>query len=571
MRELGVLDYGDDPDLDSLIDLAALVMDAPIALLTVVGEDEQVFASCVGLDVAGTARDVSFCGHAILDPREPMIIPDARLDRRFADNPLVTGEPNVVFYAGVPVLTSGGHAVGTLCVIDDKPREITDRQVAALTRLAGQAAWLIESRAGENAARRGAARPGGPTDEHTDLPLREVLVDQATRTGGLPRTASALALRVEEIDASVAGGGLLADGAMRAVARAILSCVPPQAQVARAFGIFVVLLPGMEGTAARAVVASIRNRLRGAIVLGSGTSLHVGLTAGLATTTNGERVPVDGLLAAAEEALRQTSTFGLTSLTLDDDATDARARTATIRADLPSAVTDGQLVVHYQPIVRLPGGEAVGSEALVRWRHPELGLLSPDEFIPYAEDMGIIQEIDRYVMRRALRDFGEGATPGDHVSVNVSPVSLRASLPDVVESDVRDARVRPDSLMLELTERVRLDRDPDVLDILRGVADTGARLAIDDFGAGTTSLAHLRNLPVSRLKLDRSLISDLTGSDGDRATMVVRTLADLAGHLGIEVLAEGVEEAAQRDVLVDAGVTLAQGYFFGRPGPLHPA
>lgn len=571
MRDLGVLDYGHDPDLDSLIDLAALVMGAPIALLTVVGEDEQVFASCIGLDADGTSRDVSFCGHAILDPREPMIVPDARLDRRFADNPLVTGDPNVVFYAGIPVLTSGGHAIGTLCVIDDKPREITDRQVAALTRLAGQAAWLIETRAGENAVRRDDARPGGPIDEHTDLPLREVLIDQTTRAGGLPRTASALALRVEEIDASVAGGGLLADGAMRAVARAILTCVPPQAQVARAFGIFVVLLPGMDGTAARAVVAGIRNRLRGAIVVGSGTSLHVGLTAGLATTSNGERVPVDSLLAAAEEALRQSGTFGLTSLTLDGDAADARARTATIRADLPSAVTDGQLVVHYQPIVRLPDGEVVGSEALVRWRHPQLGLLAPDEFIPYAEDMGIIQEIDRYVMRRALRDFGEGATPGSHVSVNVSPVSIRASLPDVVESDVRDARVRPEALMLELTERVRLDRDPDVLDILHGVADTGARLAIDDFGAGTTSLAHLRNLPVNRLKLDRSLINDLTGPDGDRAMMVVRTLADLAGHLGIEVLAEGVEDAAQRDVLVEAGVALAQGYFFGRPGPLHPA
>lgn len=571
VRELGVLDYRGDPDLDSLIDLAALVTGAPIALLTVVGEDDQVFASCVGLDADGTSRDVSFCGHAILNPLEPMIVRDARLDGRFADNPLVTGGPNVVFYAGIPILTSGGHAIGTLCVVDDKPREISERQVAALTRLAGQAAGLIEARAGEGAARRGAARPVGLVDDATDLPLRELLVAQADRAGGLPRTASALAIRVEEIDASVAGGGLLADGAMRAVARAIVSCVPPQAQVARAFGIFVVLLPGMEGTAARGVVTAIRNRLRGAVVAGSGLSLHVGLTAGIATTTNGERVPVDGLLAAAEEALRQTETFGLTALTLDDDATDARARTATIRSDLPSAVTDGQLVVHYQPIVQLPSGEAVGSEALVRWRHPQLGLLSPDEFIPYAEDMGIIQEIDRYVMRRALRDFADGATPGDHVSVNLSPVSIRASLRDVIDSDVRDARVRPDALMLEITERVRLDRDPDVLEILHGVADTGARLAIDDFGAGTTSLAHLRNLPVNRLKLDRSLISDLTGPDGERATMVVRTLVDLARHLGIEVLAEGVEEAAQRDVLIEAGVTLAQGYFFGRPGPLHPA
>ena len=566
-----MLEYGDDPDLNSLIDLAALVTDVPIALLSIVEEDEEVFKSAIGLEATSMPRDVSFCGHAILQGRDPMIVPDAREDRRFADNPVVTGEPRVVFYAGVPVLTSGGHAIGSLCVIDNQPRELTDRQVSALMRLAGQAAGLIEARAREHSARRNAGRAEGLIDDHTGLPFREVLVSEVEAAGGLPRTASALALRVEEIDASVAGGGLLAGGAMRAVSRAILSCVPAQAEVARAFGIFVVVLPNMDGTSARGVVTAIRNRLRGAIVPRTGTSLHVGLTAGVASTSNGGSVPADDLLAAAEDALRQTETFGLTCLTLDDDASEARARTAMIRDDLPAAVTGGQLVVHYQPIVRLPGDVVVGSEALVRWRHPELGLLSPDEFIPFAEDMGIIQEIDRYVMRRTLRDFAEGHTPGDEVSVNLSPVSIRSSLPEVIDSDLREARVRPDALVLELTERVRLDRDPNVLEILRGVAATGARLAIDDFGAGTTSLAHLRNLPVNRLKLDRSLINDLTGPDGDRAAMVVRTLTDLAGHLGVEVLAEGVEEEAQRDVLVDAGIQLAQGYFFGRPGPLHQA
>jgi EAL domain-containing protein (putative c-di-GMP-specific phosphodiesterase class I) len=116
---------------------------------------------------------------------------------------------------------------------------------------------------------------------------------------------------------------------------------------------------------------------------------------------------------------------------------------------------------------------------------------------------------------------------------------------------------------------VRLDSDPDVIDILQALSLTGARLSIDDFGAGTTSLAHLRNLPVCRLKLDRSLITDLSGADSLRATMIVRTLTELAGHLGLEVLAEGVEDSSQRDALVGEGVPLAQGYLFGRPGPLH--
>ena len=155
--------------------------------------------------------------------------------------------------------------------------------------------------------------------------------------------------------------------------------------------------------------------------------------------------------------------------------------------------------------------------------------------------------------------------------MNLSPASVRASLPDVVASDIREARVTPASLVLELTEGVRFDRDPDVIEILRAIGATGARVAIDDFGAGAAAVSHLRALPVSRLKLDRSLIADLAGPDAERARVVVRTLVELAGHLGLEVLAEGVEEEAQAQVVQDQGVRLAQGYLFGRPGPLHTA
>lgn len=571
LRELGVLDYGPDPDLDSLADLAALIADTRIALLTIVEEDEQFFKAAVGLDAKSTPRDLSFCGHAILDGPAPLVVSDAREDARFADNPLVTGDPNVIFYAGIPLLTSRGHSIGTLCVIDDKPRELTERQMAALERLAGHAAGLIEARGREMAARRREAVHDADHDERTGLPMRDSLVAQMETIGELPLVSSALAIRAEEIDAAGPRGGLMADGALRAIARAILDALPASARMGRAFGTFVILLPGSDGAAARSVVAGIRNRLRGAIVVEPSVSVHVGLTAGVATAGHGVEVAPGDLVSAAEDALRQTETFGLTCMVVDADASETRARTAAIRSDLGAAVTSGQLVVHYQPIVRLPGGEPAGAEALVRWRHPEMGLIPPDEFIPFAEDMGIIQEIDRYVLRRALAEFAAGAIPGREVSVNLSPVSIRAALPDVVASDLREARVMPSSLVLELTERVRFDRDPDVVEILRALGDSGVRIAIDDFGAGTTSLAHLRNLPVSRLKLDRSLIGDLVGADADRASMVVRTLAELAQQLGLEVLAEGVEEDAQRDALVAAGIPLAQGYLFGRPGPLREA
>jgi len=243
LRELGVLDYGSDPDLESLADLAALIADTRIALLTIVEEDEQVFKAAIGLDADRTPRDLSFCGHAILEGPAPMIIPDAREDARFADNPLVTGDPNVIFYAGIPLLTSRGHSIGTLCVVDDKPRELTDRQLAALERLAGQAAGLIEARGRELAARRRDAAHGDALDERTGLPMRDSMVAQVARAGPLPPMSSALAIRAEEIDAAGPRGGLMADGALAAISRAILSSLPASARMARAFGTFVILLP----------------------------------------------------------------------------------------------------------------------------------------------------------------------------------------------------------------------------------------------------------------------------------------------------------------------------------------
>ncbi len=569
LRALGALDSGPDPDIDSLVDLAALIADTRIALLSLVDEHEQVFKSSVGLDVERLPRETSFCGHAILDGAHPMVVPDATLDTRFADNPLVTDGP-VGFYAGVPILTSQGHAIGTLCVVDDSPRDLSDRQLAALGRLAAQAAGILEARGRSAAERRRAAAHEGDIDPRTGLLLRDALV-QSLSGAPLPPLSSAIALRIDEIDATAGRAGLLADGAIEAVGGAISACLPPAARLGRSFGTFVVMLPGVDGAAARAVVASIRNRMRGAVIVGERTSLHVGVTAGVATAGHATTVGAEDLIAAAEDALQQSETFGITCFVLDDDAREARARTAAIRSALGDAVAQGQLVVHYQPIVALPSREVVGAEALVRWRHPGLGLLGPNEFIPFAEDMGIVQEIDRYVLRRALNDLSHGRTPGREVSVNLSPVSVRPSLPEVVASDLREARVPPSSLVLELTERVRFDRDPDVVEILRAVGDVGVQVAIDDFGAGTTSLAHLRALPVSRLKLDRSLTADLTGPDADRARVVVRTLVELAGHLGLEVVAEGIETEGQAQVVSDQGVPLAQGFLFGRPGPLSEA
>lgn len=562
---MGALESGESEELNALVDMAALVAGAPIALITLVDDDEQVFKATYGLDAPGTPRDISFCGHALAEGHEAMVITDSRLDPRFADNPLVTGEPHVIFYAGIPLVTGAGHAIGTLCVVDATPRELDARQMDALHRLAGQAVGLLEL------ARR--EKPlGAQADPHTGLPMREAMIREVTSRGDLSAPGSAIAVRVEEIDSGGPRGGLLAEGALRAVARAMGDCLPGTARIARAFGSFLIVLPGVEGTRARSIVAAMRDRLRGAVVVEPDLSVHVGLAAGVASIAPGSKVDAEDLLAAAEDVLATAESFGNGYAVVDgDDLHAPRQRAQRIRADLGAAVTEGQLVVHYQPVVRIRTAEWIGAEALIRWRHPEIGLIMPDEFIPFAEDMDIVREIDRYVLRRALHDLAAGFIPGHEVSVNMSPTGLLPGLPDAVASDLRDAGVPAGALVIEITERLRVDREPQSIRVLEEIAEMGVRIAVDDFGAGTTSIAQLRQMPVARLKLDRSLVNDLDGPDARRAALVVRALSGLAHDLGVEVLAEGIEEPSQANALIREGVELGQGYLFGRPGPLREA
>ena len=445
LRSMGVLDSGPNPDLDALVDMAALVAGSRIALITLVDEDEQVFKAAYGLAATGTPRDVSFCGHAIASGPDPMVINDSRVDPRFADNPLVTGDPHVVFYAGIPLVTGAGHAIGTLCVIDDTPRHLEQRQLDALGRLATQATGLIEL------ARRH-RHAHASTDPDAGRAQRDARSD-----------------RLDALDAARAD---------------------------------------------RAV-------------------------------ENGQVVSSTAVAAVADPA---------------------RART--IEAGLAGAVDAHQLVVHYQPIVRLSGAEWIGAEALVRWHHPELGLVMPDEFIPLAEDLGLVGAIDLHVLRVALHDMAAGRVPGHEIAVNVSPADLVPGFPDVVAAELWDSGVAPAALVIEVTERLRVDQRPEAVQVLRELVDLGVRVAVDDFGAGATSLAHLRQMPVSRLKLDRGLVVDLDGPDARRAALVVRALAQLASDLGVEVLGEGVETPGQAEMLIAEGVVLGQGFLFGRPAAL---
>jgi EAL domain-containing protein (putative c-di-GMP-specific phosphodiesterase class I) len=239
-------------------------------------------------------------------------------------------------------------------------------------------------------------------------------------------------------------------------------------------------------------------------------------------------------------------------------------------SDLTGAAARGELFVMYQPTVHLPGRTLHSFEALVRWQHPTRGLVSPAQFIPQAEASGEIVQIGRFVQNQAARqlsiwevDRGDRAAP-QYVSVNASAVELR--LPEYVPSlraILEEHGVAPERMQIEVTESVFVDDIDVMVDRLNEMKDLGVRLAIDDFGTGYSSLSYLANMPLDVMKIDRSFVEGMLGSE--RMFAVMRATFMLARGLGLSVIAEGVEGEQQEWLLGALGGDLAQGYLYSKP------
>jgi EAL domain-containing protein (putative c-di-GMP-specific phosphodiesterase class I) len=231
-----------------------------------------------------------------------------------------------------------------------------------------------------------------------------------------------------------------------------------------------------------------------------------------------------------------------------------------------------ELVVHYQPIVELDGGRIVGFEALVRWLHPERGLLFPYAFLPLAVETGFIVEIDRWVWERAALQLREWQERFDHVprmwmSVNLSASDLLdPTLFDAIFATVKDAGITPTDLVVEVTESVLLDDTEQSMEFLTRLRSLGVKLALDDFGTAFSSLSYVRRFPFDHLKLDLSFTSDLP--DSTRSMLLVEEICHLAASMEMTCIAEGVERPAQAGALREIGCEFAQGYLYSRPLPI---
>ncbi|MFI1395760.1 putative bifunctional diguanylate cyclase/phosphodiesterase [Streptomyces sp. NPDC020681] len=288
----------------------------------------------------------------------------------------------------------------------------------------------------------------------------------------------------------------------------------------------------------------------------------------------GERTTAE-VLRSADITMYRAKSAGGNRFELADPEADARAITRHgLTTALPAALERGEFFIEYQPLVHLGDGSVHGAEALVRWCHPQHGVLGPDQFIPLAEHTGLIVPLGRWVLQEAVRQaryWQERHSDGGplRINVNLSPAQLHhpGLVTDTVDVLERSG-LEPGALCLEVTESALIGADEDVLKPLRQLAEMGVDIALDDFGTGYSNLANLRRLPVSVLKLDRSFTQGMQRHPADPVDLkIVEGIVSLAHSLSLAVTVEGVETGAQAEQLRELGCDTAQGWYYARPGP----
>ncbi|HEY6898127.1 MAG TPA: EAL domain-containing protein [Rhodocyclaceae bacterium] len=413
-------------------------------------------------------------------------------------------------------------------------------------------------------------------DHLTGLPNRRMLEERALRaTGNDRRRPQAMALLLLDLDrfklVNDTLGHHVGDKLLIEVARRLTACVRTSDTVVRVGGDeFVVLIEDMDD---RETIAHLADKVQEALsqpVLVEGNTLHTPPSIGIALYPD-DGSDIETLLRNADTAMYRVKTNGRNGWAFFTAAMTEEVRERlSLEADLRRALPNRELLLHFQP--QFDQGRITATwEALLRWNHPQLGLLPPERFIALAEETGLIVPIGHWVLREACRTLKDWEAQGMglcRVAVNLSARQFGTPhLLDSIRDALRDFQLQPEQLELEITESLLMDRGEATLGTLKALKEIGVSLTLDDFGTGYSSLGYLKSFCVDRLKIDRSFVRDIEQDPEDAA--IVKAVISLAQALNLEVVAEGVETENQRSFLRAQGCHTTQGFLDARPMPAH--
>ncbi len=553
-----------DPELARIAELAAALCAAPMAAVTWVDAGHARYAATTGFAAAAVERASSPCARTIVAGPAGLVLPDTTAVPWFDAQLHGPLQPSVHAYAGVPLPGPAGSAIGALCVMDDLPRAFDARQLQQLGRLAASAAHTLELRR--------QLRVATHTDRLTGLP-NWFHFEQAFEADR-PHAGTACFVRLKAVNQiNSAHGFRVADALIQQAAQRLRSSAERHdALVARIKrGLFLLFFPAPADAAstvradAAARAAELLAALDAPYQVGELT-LHCPAHLGLAAHPRDGRT-LDEVVNAADTALQVALEREEPVAFYDSGIGNATAQHYRLEPQLRAALERNEFVNLYQPQVDLATGRLVGVEALVRWRHPQRGLLPPSEFIPALEATGLVREAGRQILLRAMADWKswQGAgLPAPRVAVNVAAAQLRdGEFLQHVREALDAIGNAPGALGVEVTESVLIGHMGRAIDLLAQVRALGVPVAIDDFGTGYSSLSYLVTLPVDEVKIDRSFVARVASEPAYRG--IVATCVALARNLRLQVVAEGVETVEQAQALRALRCDVAQGFLYGVP------
>jgi diguanylate cyclase (GGDEF)-like protein/PAS domain S-box-containing protein len=491
--------------------------------------------------------------------------PVATGQRAPADAGELTGPSSL----SVPVGGSSGSRA-LLQVQSATHRTFHNEEISFLQSLANVVVAAMARREAEEAAVAQALH-----DPLTGLANRRLLRDRLTQALRASRRGKhGLTLLLADLDGfkdiNDSLGHDVGDEVLRVVASRLDAATREVDTVARLGGDeFVILLPGLSTVESAARVAQkLRDRLAEPVHV-VGLSLHVQASFGvIVSPMHGDDPSV--LLRRADVAMYQAKATSTGWSVYSAEHHEKRLGRLALLQDLHRALDGEELFLHYQPKIELSSGDTIGVEALVRWQHPQQGILMPDSFVPLAESNGLAERLTFTVLKAALWQARQWLDQGVTlpVAVNVSPQMLRnPGLVTAVGGRLREAAVSPELLRLEVTEGAMMKDPLASAEVIAGLHELGVMLAVDDFGTGYSSLEFLRRIPVQELKIDRSFITEMVTDSRDAS--IVQSVIELAHALDMRVVAEGIETLGALRQLVELGCDQGQGYYLGRPVPAH--